>query len=152
MIYGWSRTHSGSLSTLSVGRVMPDDKSRLVVPERVSHIVLNNSMNLEFTLKLNARHWGQKDRQRPVGPRNPRQPFHFWTLFQKYVFNQFQAVIRTSAESQPRDKISPGTAGLPEIPPAPLYQRGVGGISETSWQPKIPYQIWNSWTLILRTD
>ena len=52
---------------------------------------------------------------------------YFWTLFQKYVFNQFQAVIRTSAESQPRDKISPWTTGLPEIPPAPLYQRGVGG-------------------------
>jgi hypothetical protein len=54
MIYGWSRTHSGSLSTLSVGRVMPDDKSRLVVTERVSHIVLNNSMNLEFTLTNQA--------------------------------------------------------------------------------------------------
>ena len=52
---------------------------------------------------------------------------NFLTLFQKYVLNQFQAVIRTSAESQPRDKISPWTTGLPEIPPAPLYQRGVGG-------------------------
>jgi hypothetical protein len=51
----------------------------------------------------------------------------FWTLFQKYVFNQFQAVIGTWAESQPRDKISPWTTALPEIPPAPLYQRGVGG-------------------------
>ena len=55
MIYGWSRTHSGNLSTLSVGRVIPHDKSRLVATERVSHIVLNNSTNLEFTLKLNAR-------------------------------------------------------------------------------------------------
>jgi hypothetical protein len=55
MIYGRSRTHSGRLSTLSVDRVMPDDISRPVVTEWVGHIVLNNSLNLEFILKQNAR-------------------------------------------------------------------------------------------------
>ena len=57
----------------------------------------------------------------------PNSLIEYSTLFQKYVFNQFQGVIRTSAESQLKDKISPCTMGLPEIPPAPLYQRGVGG-------------------------
>jgi hypothetical protein len=53
--------------------------------------------------------------------------FKFWALFEKYVIDRHSGFIRRLAEPQPAARIFPGTTALPEIPPAPLYQRGVGG-------------------------
>jgi hypothetical protein len=41
--------------------------------------------------------------------------------------DRFLGIIPGSAELQAACWLFPGTPALPEIPPAPLYQRGVGG-------------------------
>jgi len=53
--------------------------------------------------------------------------FQFWALFEKYVIDHFSGVICRLAEPQPAARIFHRTTALPEIPPAPLYQRGVAG-------------------------
>jgi hypothetical protein len=53
--------------------------------------------------------------------------FELWALFKKYVIDHFSGVIRRLAEPQPVARIFLRTTALPEIPPAPLYERGVGG-------------------------
>jgi hypothetical protein len=44
-----------------------------------------------------------------------------WTLFEKYVMNEFLKAVRRIAEVQPLARIFPGSTALPEIPPAPLF-------------------------------
>jgi hypothetical protein len=41
--------------------------------------------------------------------------------------NEFLKAVRRMAEVQPVARIFPGSTALPEIPPAPLFLRGVGG-------------------------
>jgi hypothetical protein len=43
------------------------------------------------------------------------------------VINLFWGIIHRLAQPHPAASIFPRTTTLPEIPPAPLYQRGVGG-------------------------
>jgi hypothetical protein len=48
-------------------------------------------------------------------------------MFETHVMNECTKAVRSMTGPQLVDRISPGNMALSEIPPAPLFKRGVGG-------------------------